>query len=161
MSMIGFEIEGLEEVRAKLKKLGSDAPRKEVTKDVATYLRAELQKYPSPRYVSRKQAYGRTFQSDKQRRWFFAALKSGELTIPYRRTQTLRRNWEIMPMGSSDYIVVNETPYAKWVQDEDTQSNMMRLRNWKTFQAVIQKAGDKIRQIANKVLDAYIRKIGL
>ena len=158
---IGFEVEGLEEVKEKLRRLSSQEPQREMTKDVATYLRAEMQKVPSPTYVSRKQAYGRSFQSDKQRRWFFAALARGEITIPYRRTGRLRGGWEIMPMGTVNHLVVNEIPYAKWVQDKDTQSNMMKLRNWKTFQTVIKKSSDKIRQIANKVYYNYIRKTGL
>jgi len=159
--MIGFETEGIPELQEKLKRLSGVEPRREMSEAVAKFLRTELQKIPRQHYVSRKRAYGKSFDSDKQRRWFFASLADGSLKVPYRRSGKLRRDWQVMPFGATDYIVVNENPAAKWTQDADTQANMMRLRGWKTFQEILRRQSDRIRQVANGVYDKWIRKMRL
>jgi len=159
--MIGIETEGIPEVREKLKRLGSKEPMRDMNKGVAQYIREELQRAPAPRRVTRKQAFGKTFQSDRQRKWFFASLADGSLVVPHRRTGRLRKGWEIMPFGPTNYIVVNDTPGAKFVQDRPTQSRMMKIIGWKTMQDIIERRRDRIRQIANGVYDKWIRKLGL
>lgn len=158
---IGVDIEGLDEVREKLKRLDSPEPMREMTFEVAKLIRTEMQKYPSPKHITRKAAYGVTFFSDKQRRFFFAALKRGQISVPYKRTQTLRRGWQILPFGQSGHIVANEVPYAYLVHGEGTQSRMMQKIGWKTLDAVVKKLSDRIRQTANKVYDRWIRRLGL
>ena len=159
--MIGFETEGIPELREKLKRLGGTEPRREMSEDVAKMLRDEMQKYPPMRHVTRKQAYGRSFESDKQRRWFFASLADGSLTLPYRRTGQYRLGWEVMPFGATNYIVVNDHPAAKYLQDAPTQSRMAKLIGWKTWQEILQRKSDKIRYTANRVLDKWVRKLRL
>ena len=49
------------------------------------YLLNVLKAYPPQRSITRKEAYGVSFFTEKQRRWFFANLDN--LQIPYHRTQ--------------------------------------------------------------------------
>lgn len=42
--------------------------------------------YPVPRSTTMKAVRGKSFLSNKQRRWFFASLRDGKLKLPYRRT---------------------------------------------------------------------------
>ena len=60
-----------------------------ITEDVGDYLVNVLRSYPPQNYVTRKAAYGQTFFSDKQRRWFFAALEAEN----YRYPASARKHW--------------------------------------------------------------------
>lgn len=112
---------------------------------LAPYLVNIMRAYPPYKYVSRKKAYGVTFFSDKQRKWFFAALRSGELQIPYQRTQTLRDGWQVLGSGKNS-LVVNETPYAYLVQGDrrTQQSRHPRAIGWRSIDEVVEKHKKKI-----------------
>jgi hypothetical protein len=159
--LIGIDVEGLDEVIEKFRQLDSADAKREMTLEVAKYIRKELQKVPSPKRVTRKQAFGVTFFSDRQRRFFFRALGSGQIKVPYRRTGRTRRGWRIEPFGHIDHLVLNETPGVQYVQQRATQSRMMKIIGWKTAEDIVEKGSDKIRQIAGKVLDKWIRKLRL
>ena len=49
--MIGFDTEGIPELRAKLKIFGNPKLVKEASEEVAKHLRTELQRYPQVRLV--------------------------------------------------------------------------------------------------------------
>lgn len=85
--------------------------------------------YPPQNYVTRKQAYGQTFQSDRQRRWFFAALNSGEINVPYQRTGHLGEAWQWDMKPRSD-IIYNDSPYEKWTIG-NARSEHEKLVGWK------------------------------
>jgi hypothetical protein len=155
--LIGLEIRNLEPVRNMLAAAMSPANVLAVQKDVAEYFQGKLQHYPEYKYVSRQEAYGKTFFSERQRRWFWAALHSGELQIPYRRTRTLRNAWEIMSLGS-DVLLVNETDYAPHVQQRLTQSRMMLLRNWQPVEGVAAQFGGEAVRMATERLMRRIRR---
>src|SRR3990167_563 len=159
--LIGIEIEGIPEVRARLKLLDSNEPKSEMTQEVGQYVRKELQKYAAPKSVTRKQAYGVTFFTQRQRRFFFAALRQGTIQVPYRRTRSLMEGWKIEKFGAIDHLVINEQPHAAMVQQRSTQSRMMKIIGWSTIEGVVERGADKIRNIANMVYDRYIRRIGL
>ncbi len=63
------------------------------------------------------------FVSDKQRRAFFAMLRSGAITVPYSRTYALRAGWR--PIKTADGAEVrNDVPYAGMVMgDSDGQQS--------------------------------------
>jgi len=73
---VGIEVQGLEELRAQLKKL-PPAVQDLVTEDVNKYMLDVLRTYPPQKAISRKRAYGVPFFTDKQRRYFFWALGEG------------------------------------------------------------------------------------
>jgi hypothetical protein len=157
MSLIGIDIEGITPLVRGLHNLPG-AIRDEAGDAVAKYLRNVLQNYPPQKRVPFREAYGP--MSAKQRRFFFAALKRGEITVPYKRTQTLRNNWEIVGAGETA-ILVNETPYAHLVMGEGEQARMMEMIGWKTTDAVVEEREARISEVAEGAAKRAIRKVGL
>ena len=96
-----------------------------------------------------KSAGKMTFVSDKQRRFFFAALREGTIQVPYRRTGTLGRKWTSKVTFTDDDVmgfVGNNTPYAPLVQGFDTQARI-HAGNWQTEQDVANESRDEIMGI--------------
>ena len=81
------------------------------------YLHGQIPGYPSP------PAPGSfAFVSDRQRRYFFAALREGRIQIPYRRTGTLGRSITTDVDVSGDEIVGEigtGLDYAPWAVGPD------------------------------------------
>ena len=82
--MIGFRINihppgQFEKLSAKLNNFERKQVVHQTTVEVTQFLKGKMQEYPPEKRVTRKQAYGQTFFSDKQRRWFFAALQIGRV----------------------------------------------------------------------------------
>jgi hypothetical protein len=92
---------------------------------------------PYPAQSHRKQP----FTSDKQRRGFFARLRSGEIVVPYRRggpgSEALGRSWSIRPYGDMGAVLENSASYADLVHGADTQTAYMRGSGWKTDEGVV------------------------
>ena len=94
----------------------------------------ETATYPPRKYISVAEAGG--WASDRQRRWFFWALREGKIEIPYKRTGTLGRSWQRRVARETDSIVGvvgsqgQIAPYNVYVQGPQ-QSRMMELIGWK------------------------------
>lgn len=125
---------------------------------VAEYELNVMREYPPVKHVTRQEAFGRTFQSDKQRRYFFGVLlKNGQ--VPYRRTQTLRTGWRIIGSGQKA-IVANETSYGPLVMGQGEQSRMMIIIGWKTPEQRTQERMARIDRIAEAATEKGLRKAG-
>jgi hypothetical protein len=91
-------------------------------------LTGALAQYPQPSRA--KQA----FASDASRRFFFAALRSGRITVPYRRTGGLGANWGRVP--SSDGLTLRSTmPYGAMVRSVQEQARYFK-GIWPTDQQI-------------------------
>jgi len=101
------------------------------------------------------------FKSPQSRRFFFAALKRGQISVPYRRTGQLIRNWTVNPMANGA-LVSNSTPYAALVQSKQQQA-AYHSGNWPTDQSVAEQleSSGKAADIAEEVVQAAITKAGL
>lgn len=116
---------------------------KRATSASVKLLRQRLAKYPG------KSTGAMVFVSDKQRRFFFAALREGKLQVPYRRTGTLGRKWTSKVTFTDDDVmgfVGNSAPYAPLVQGFDTQAHI-HTGNWQTEQDVANDSRDEIMGI--------------
>lgn len=92
-------------------------------------------------YPPRRHGIPVVFVSARQRRYFFWALKSGEITVPYRRSGTLGRRWYTKALsGEPGAIVGNPTPYAPFVQAAAQQSEYHRQVPWQTEKQVVTQA---------------------
>jgi hypothetical protein len=156
---VGIEVQGLEELQALLAKLPVEV-QDIVTDDVSAYMLNVLKTYPPQRHITRKQAYGRTFESDKQRRFFFAALKDGRIKVQYHRTQHFRNSWQQVGKGRRSFLA-NEMPYGSFLVNDDGQSNMAKLGGWKTLTAVMKQRFNQILRVANAAAVKAIRKLKL
>ena len=155
-SLIGFDIEGLDQLQNKLAHLPQDV-KDAAANDIAKYLLNVVRGYPPQKSISRKQAYGVTFFSDKQRRFFFAALKSGAINVPYKRTQAFSRSWRIIGQGEQT-ILVNETDYGGYLMGPGQQSRMSVMIGWKNTEQVLEERADRIDRIADAALKKALNK---
>src|SRR5512146_3138969 len=124
--MITVKVRGIDELKKFLAELPYGTKREAI--EAVTQYHVGNEQHGSKhlvhyRYVSRKQAYGQTFQSEKQRRWFFAALRSGELHIPYKRTGATQAGWQYRLTNQGyNATIYNATKGARYAQGDDTQS---------------------------------------
>lgn len=109
--MIDLKID-ISDVLAKLARL-NDADLARVIADavVDEAVLPELAKYPAPSRAPQP------FVSAKQRRYFFAALKEGSITVPYPRTGGLGKSFTKAPFGGG-VNVTSTLGYADLVVGE-------------------------------------------
>jgi hypothetical protein len=140
MPDIKVKVRNLEQV----KKWISALPRKyrgAATKAMAEWFigtgQRGLKRYPPYKYVSRKSAYGKTFVSDKQRRYVMAKIREGRIDpgVPH-RTGNYQRGWNIQGEGVKIKIV-NQVPYAQFVGGDETQARLNKKVGWRTISVII------------------------
>lgn len=95
---------------------------------IVTEMQGRIAPYPAPR--RQRQA----FKTAKQRRGFFAKLRKGKITVPYRRTGQLGSKW-VVDRGSGQLRMRNTRRGAKYVHSEKDQAAYHR-GNWKTDKGV-------------------------
>jgi len=99
-----IKITGLDEALRALDVVDSDL---EATAAKSAALETIAVAKPEPAPSRAKQP----FKSLKSQRYFFAALKAGAITVPYRRTHSLQDAWAWAPApGGAD--VTNASPHA-------------------------------------------------
>lgn len=114
---------------SKLSALDIGAMRTAVGVGVAESARDVMAAYPPAAHKSQP------FRSDKSRRFFFAALRKGQITVPYQRgndprSETMGRKWSIQPTNDGAQAV-NAASYSDLVQGAQTQAGYHR-GVWKT-----------------------------
>lgn len=98
-----------------------------------------LKHYRSYKHVTRKAAYGKTFQSDKQRRYVMAMIKQGKITPGYpKRTGKAQRGWKARPISGGDSMVSNDVPYIGYLHDNDSQARLNALAGWRKVEEIIE-----------------------
>ena len=156
---VGLEVQGIEELVEALKKLPPEV-QDFVTEDINKYMLNVLRAYPPPKYVTRKHAYGRSFFTKKQRRWFFWALANNKIQVPYRRTQETSRSWKQVGEGRRSFLA-NEAPGAPFLYNEPGQSRHEKLVGWKTIPTIIKERTARIIKVAEAATQKAIRKLDL
>lgn len=154
---IALELIGLKELQTKINRL-PDAAADEGVEEASLYMVNVLRQYPPQKRVTIAQAGG--WKSDKQRRWFFAALRRGEIQVPYHRTQQLADGWKILGYGKSSFIA-NETSYAKYVMGDGDQSRMHELIGWQKLQAFLTARAQQIIRKFDAGVKNAIHRLGL
>lgn len=98
------------------------------------------------------------FVSEKQRRYFFAALADGTIQVPYRRTRTLGRRWTTKVEfinGGVVGTVGNVTPYAPLVQGRETQAGIHYM-HWQTAEDTLEAMQ---QDIFNTLSEAFVEEL--
>ena len=100
----------------------------------------ELRKETEPPYkkVTRHQVYGRTFFTDKQRRFFFWAKDHGLIQTPYHRSHRQKEGWDTV-MHPESLQLVNKAPNLRWTIGSP-QGRMAVAKGWKEGQILIEEA---------------------
>lgn len=119
MADIVVTVEGIPELQARLGRALSDAVLRGAMTQATALVQRRLAVYPPASH--RKMVW----VSEKQRRFFFAALREGTIEVPYRRTGTLGRRWTSAITGSGDNLVGtvgNNTSYGPYVMSRADQA---------------------------------------
>lgn len=155
---LGISIPELPQVQRRLAKLREGIEPKEILQPVGKYLISEkaLGHYPPRKSITRKAAYGVSFFSEKQRRWFFAV---GIHRTPHKRTMALRKGWRML-ISDDDMFLINLADGARWVIGTDTQSRHERMVGWRTVKDSLKQASRKIDSILSGAVKRAMRKAG-
>lgn len=127
------QIVGLEPLIAAVGRLAAGSVLRDAMEVAVERVRTQIAIYPPP-----ATGYRMVWKSERQRRWFFAALRSGAIQVPYRRTGTLGRRWTTEVSRQGDDLVGrvgNVTVYGPFVQSVDGQAAVHRGR-WRTDEQV-------------------------
>lgn len=142
-------IDGLDRLLAKLNRLGKMEDAKTAMQTAAKHVMDKARIYPTYKHIPMR------WQSEKQRRWFFAALRTGSIRVPYKRGPNLRRHWKIsLRDGGLTASINNDTPYGKFVMGTDSQYWMHKAIGWKTEKQI----ADEERRVVVDFVTAAIRK---
>ena len=120
------------------------------------HLKSKFANYPARKSVTRTQAYGRPFDSDRQRKWFFASLRDGSLRLPYRRTGDFGRKWYVKPRDTS-VLVGNPAAYGDFVMGVN-QARLMMLIGWKKAIDIAEKEKRTLERKMQQQIDRLLRK---
>ena len=153
-NLLNIKARNLEAVRYILEGLEGTRIVGVVTEAVAGEIVDIMQSQPEEtpyQYVSRAEAYpnapaGPGWFSDKQRRYVMAAIRSGAIQIPYRRTGQISGAWQVEGRLSKARAV-NNNAAAPYVFGQAQQSNHENLVGW-------QKIGERLDKYANRIFDA-------
>lgn len=144
------QVLGLDELLRKLGGFGLNAVRPAIA-EIATHIKSVIATYP-PQRPGRKQP----FKTDKQRRFFFAALREGRIEVPYRRGQSpgseaMGRRWTIQFRDNGlTAIVGNNASYVHVVHDSEEQSHFHQQGGWKTDRQIATQESRNAQRILSK-----------
>jgi hypothetical protein len=162
--MAETRMQGYEELLRKLETLGQLKQVGAAVKAGTAHLAGKMKVYPAQRRLTRQAVYGRSFVSDRQRRYFFYALKNGLIQVPYRRGQSpgsrnLKQTWTVT-MSNNDLTgeAGTNTPYAPLVQGEGTQTKYHAAVGWKTEQTVLAEESDKVVGLIHDAIEQAINE---
>ena len=159
MTRVGVEIKGIPEFNKLMKEVGSLRPFKVGLKAGGFHLKGRIARYPR---VSRRP---QPFVSDKQRRGFFAKLKSGEIEVPYRRgiskgSERHNQSWTVKGRKSGlEQIVGSDTTYGRLLQDAKKQTAYHQGTGWITIQQTAKKEQAPVSKVVLVAMNKAIRKI--
>ncbi len=117
--------------------------------------------YPPDELAHRPQP----FVSDRQRRYFFAALRRGEIEVPYRRgfspgSESLGRRWTIKTTDRGlTGVIGNNASYARYVQGAGFQTAYHAETGWKTDEQVAREKRERALQIVDMALSRALERL--
>ncbi len=148
-----LRIEGLQELMALVKSMDDLKPVKASIKVAAVYLKGKIAVYPAQKRPTRAEVYGSSFKTDKQRRYFFWALKKGTIEVPYRRgespsSETFGRRWTVQTENyGMRAIVGNNASYGPLLMDDEQQTLYAKAVGWRTVQAIMRDERENVTEI--------------
>ena len=106
---------------------------------------------PEPAASRKKQP----FQSAKSRRYFFAALRSGAITVPYQRSHELQDGWDWKPAGDGAEVY-NSSSHAALTIDKATRTKYHKGGPWKDEEQIAKKAESDARDAAEQAIVSLV-----
>lgn len=98
-----------------------------------------LKRYQPYKYVSRRKAYGKPFQSDKQRGYVMAQIRAGRIDpgVPHRTGKTQRGYHVVVRNNGYRVAIVNQTRGAVYTRHDRLQARLNLLAGWRKTSTVI------------------------
>ena len=158
MPEAGIRIEGLTSLRKIMEEVGSLKPVKIGMASGAIHLKGKIAKPPP---VSRRP---QPFVSDKQRRGFFAKLRSGEIEVPYRRgispgSERLGQRWTVQAKdGGLTWVVGSNASYGELVQARRMQTFYHKVTGWKTIEDVTEQEKNTVARGVKREIDRALAR---
>lgn len=144
------------DIRAALKALDIELSALVPVMGVAVAEAARNDVAPYPTQTGKAQP----FVSAQQRRAFFAKLRSGAISVPYRRQGLIGRSWQVQaqPTGA---LLFNTARGVAFTTAAATQSGYHK-GNWPTDEEAAKRAEQRgeVLTVAQEVLDDVVRKAG-
>ena len=144
MTNFTFDIEGMDELHEKLLQLSRHMPEVSARGVLkwAKATRAILKSTPYPARNTKKMKW----QSDKQRRFVMAAIRRGQIKVPYVRSGNLANRWKVIrtPTGA---IIANSADYSVYVVGDAVgygQNRHFHRGRWWKGRTVIDKEAEKL-----------------
>src|SRR5919109_730395 len=137
--IVKFTIHGLEQVTAYIKSLPRGV-KITAMRALATYILGDrnhgLRHEPAYTYVTRKEAYGETFSSLAQQRWFWA--NGGPDMIGNNRSHDISEGWTMKETDSSwtHVTISNAAEGVAWVMG-DRQAAQPAMVGWRKWRDVV------------------------
>ncbi len=139
---VKFKVRGVEAVQSFLKSVPRGA-LKVALEAFTEYIvgnDAHGLKHNEPyKYVTRKSAYGFSFFTDKQRRWFFWALSTGQIDPGSgKRTGETSKAWKAVPLASGyQFKITNNTAGGFYTRDDAGQARQPAKVGWRKVSQVL------------------------
>ena len=155
MPTLTFTITGVADAIDALDRVSAPGVPQEIAQRIAKeVVLPKLAQYPP---ASRAK---QPFVSDKSRRYFFAALRSGALVVPYRRSGALGKpdNWSQTPSGDG-LTLTSQMEYSDLVRSKGRQANYFR-GTWPTDVDIAESSEFDASLVATSVLVEIIGGAG-
>lgn len=155
---ISFKLRGIDEVIQYLKTVPYGAMKvglRAVTEYIVGNAAHGLRHQEPYKYVTRKSAYGMTFFTEKQRRWFWA--NGGPDMIGNNRTGNSAKAWTFKELNNGYFMrIENPTAAAYYQRDNSGQARQLGKVGWrKIMQVVTDNMAGAIRH-ANAEIKKYL-----
>lgn len=114
------------------------------------YLLGKLRVYPEAKRLTRASVYGTTFKTLKQQRYFFAALASGEIEVPYKRgmspgSESFGDAWMLdVDAAQLRATIGNDTTYGPLLMQREKQSQYAAAVGWETAEDIAAREEDDV-----------------
>lgn len=154
-----FDVRGLDKVQQFFKELPRGSMRTAI-KAFGDYILGDdshgLRHIEPYKFVSRKAAYGQTFFSDKQRRFFFANidnLKPGSGT----RHDTTRGWRSVISAGGYKYVARSDSASTRWTMSDKYQARQPAKAGHRKVSQIVQSNLSGALRAAVTAVNAWIR----
>lgn len=152
---MNIEVEGADKLIAKLTTVQQFNKVKAAIAQESVMLADKLKHYPRKQYTPNPLIKS----NPNVRRAFFAKMKAGEISVPYRRSGDLRKHWtRYLGDGGMTVTISNYLSYAPLVQGEN-QTYGHGASGWLTVSAAEKKYAPKIKQRIMKAIEEELRNV--
>jgi len=95
------------------------------------------------------------FKTDRQRRWFFWALRTGQITVPYQRTGRLANSWRARQEGWSHWVLENSAAYAALVVGRGKQAKYHEGHWWVAEDIIENDVPNLTRDLSDEIVEKF------